>query len=188
MILGAIVVVVVGILIFNYFKNINQGQITETAVEETSQPKVEIVEKDGQQFAKGLPTTYTVAKGDHLWGIAENFYNSGYNWVDIAKANNLKNANLIETGQQLIVPDVAVKLATVESSPQSASAIGRSDSGGSAIDGNSYTTIKGDYLWDIAVRAYGDGYAWVNLYNANKTVIGNNPNLLFTGVNLTLPR
>jgi len=183
MILGAVVVVVVGILIFNYFKSINKGQITQEAVEETqTEKKAEIVEKDGQKFAKGLPSSYTVQKGDHLWKIAENFYTSGYNWVDIAKANNLKNAGLITVGQELAIPDVAVKAVTLK--PVAVAATQPA----TTIEGTTYTTVKGDYLWAIAIRAYGDGYAWVKIYNANQDKIGANPNRLFTGLELTLPR
>lgn len=182
MILGAVVVIVVGILIFNYFKNINKGEISQSAVEETTkQQEVEIVEKDGLKFAKGLPTTYKVQKGDHLWKIAEQYYTSGYNWVDIAKANNLKDANAIVVDQELIIPNVELKVATLEKQ-----AIETKQA--NTIDTDTYTTIKGDHLWDIAVRAYGDGYAWTKIYNANKAKIGNNPNRLFTGVQLALPR
>jgi nucleoid-associated protein YgaU len=45
--------------------------------------------------------------------------------------------------------------------------------------------VKGDSLWKIAVRAYGDGYKWVSIAKANKLV---NPNLIHSGNVLTLPR
>lgn len=181
MILGAVVVVVVGILIFNYFKNINKGAITEVAETKSEQP-VKIVEKDGQKFAEGLPTTYTVVKGDHLWKIAEKFYNSGYNYVDIASANKLKNANRLEVGQELTIPNAVVKNATVKTtSDATVKAV-------NAIDGTSYTTAKGDHLWSIAVRAYGDGYSWTKIYTANKEKIGRNASRLLVGVALTIPR
>lgn len=180
MILGAVVVVVVGILIFNYFKNINQGQITQNAQITTPSDQVEIIKKDGESFAKGLPTTYTVQKGDHLWMIAEKFYNSGYNWVDIASANQIKNANLIEIGQEIIIPDVALKVITVKDTTTLKVA--------NAIESNTYTTVKGDYLWSIALRAYGDGYAYTKIYDANKEKIGANPNVLEKDVVLVIPR
>lgn len=180
MILGAVVVVVVGILIFNYFKNINQGQITQNAeVVSPTETKVELVEKEGQSFVKGLPATYKVAKGDHLWSISEKYYNSGYNWVDIASANNLKNANQIEVDQELIIPNVAVKVATVTTTTLKVA---------NAIEGATYTTVAGDNLWSIALRAYGDGYAFTKIYTTNKAIIGNNPNVLEKGVELSLSR
>jgi len=56
------------------------------------------------------------------------------------------------------------------------------------INATSYETQKGDYLWDISVRAYGDGYQWVKIYEANKDKIGMNPNLLEKAVVLDIPR
>ena len=48
-----------------------------------------------------------------------------------------------------------------------------------------YTVKSGDYLWSIAVRAYGDGYQWVKIVKANNLV---NPDLIFSGNVLRLPR
>ncbi len=48
--------------------------------------------------------SYTVVLGDDLWTIARREYNNGYRWVDIARANNLKNPNLIHTGNVLVLP------------------------------------------------------------------------------------
>jgi nucleoid-associated protein YgaU len=48
---------------------------------------------------------YIVKRGDYLWAIAEKEYNNGYRWVDIARANNLANPNIIHAGNELIIPD-----------------------------------------------------------------------------------
>nr|HMS71897.1 LysM peptidoglycan-binding domain-containing protein [Baekduia sp.] len=37
--------------------------------------------------AETVPATYTVVRGDHLWGIAERFLGDGFRWVDIWKLN-----------------------------------------------------------------------------------------------------
>lgn len=55
------------------------------------------------------------------------------------------------------------------------------------INGTSYTIQKGDSLWTISVRAYGDGYKWTEIWKANKKMISN-PNLIFAGNKLVLPR
>ncbi len=47
---------------------------------------------------------YTVAKGDTLWGIAKKFYGNGSRYQEIAKANNIANANVIHVGQKLLIP------------------------------------------------------------------------------------
>lgn len=97
MLLGAIVIVVVGILVVNYFRGIddeNTLPIAETEIAEDI----------------SLPTTHTVAEGEDLWKISEEYYDSGYNWVDIAEANNLANPSNITVGQELTIPSVALKV------------------------------------------------------------------------------
>ena len=164
MVLGALVIVVVGVLVVNYFRGQEEGTTLPTGV---------TTEKIG---SKELPTTHTVAAGETLWKIAEAYYDSGYNWVDIAEENEIANPGLIEEGQLLSIPKVDAKTATVskpEVSPQV------------SITGSTYTVVKGDNLWDIAVKAYSDGYKWVEISRENKLV---NPNVIHAGNVLILPR
>lgn len=51
----------------------------------------------------------------------------------------------------------------------------------------SYTVKKGDTLWAIAKSTYGNGAEYTKIYNANKAVIGKNPNLIKPGQKLVLP-
>lgn len=51
----------------------------------------------------------------------------------------------------------------------------------------SYTVVKGDCLWNIAKRFYGNGSKYTVIYNANRGVIGGNPNLIYPGQVLTIP-
>ena len=50
-----------------------------------------------------------------------------------------------------------------------------------------YTVKKGDCLWNIAKKFYGNGSKYTVIYNANKGVIGGNPNLIYPGQVLTIP-
>ncbi len=50
-----------------------------------------------------------------------------------------------------------------------------------------YTVVKGDCLWNIAKKFYGSGSKYTVIYNANKVVIGGNPNLIYPGQVLTIP-
>ena len=51
----------------------------------------------------------------------------------------------------------------------------------------SYTVVKGDCLWNIAKKFYGNGSKYTVIYNANKGVIGGNPNLIYPGQVFTIP-
>lgn len=122
---------------------------------------------------------YTVKAGDDLWHIAEATYGSGYNAYDIAMANKIANPSVIEPGQVLVLPSVTPKLATTGEVTAAAS------SEKVTITDSQYTVKKGDYLWKIAAEAYGDGYAWVRIAQANNLT---DPNLIHSGNVLTIPR
>lgn len=51
---------------------------------------------------------------------------------------------------------------------------------------DSYIVKKGDCLWTIAEEQLGDGLLWSGLYEQNKAVIGENPDLLYVGITLQL--
>lgn len=166
--LGLLVVIVLGLLVYNYFRGVNQP--LEKEAEIPSLPEVEEIK------VSDLPTVYTVKEGDNLWKIAEVIYDSGYNWVDIARENKLVNPDGLRVGQELTIPKAEVirpELAQVK------------ESFGESISGEQYTVVKGDHLWGIAVRAYGDGYRWVEIARVNNLA---NPDLIHPGNILTLPR
>lgn len=171
MLLGGIVVVVLGVMVVNYFKSIDDGSLVPGATTENGQAKV--TRGEGS-------VTYIVGGGETLWGIAEKQYGSGYNWVDIAEANGLSNPELIAEGQELVVPDVEPRESTLPTE-----FIAVEDITANSIDGATYTVSEGDNLWEIAVRAYSDGYMWVEIARENDLA---NPGLIHTGNVLSLPR
>lgn len=159
MFLGALVIIVTGILVVNYFKDKSGEIVTNT---------------DSKTQVSG---EYIVKKGETLWSIAEDSYGSGYNWVDIYSANKLSSQKL-EIGQKLTIPEVAAKKPTVTNTVSQSTVQ-------TAIAQNSYKVEKGDSLWKIAVRSYGDGYKWVEIAKANKLA---SPNNIHPGNVLVLPR
>ena len=50
-----------------------------------------------------------------------------------------------------------------------------------------HTVVQGDWLSKIAVTYYGDMNKWTIIYEANKPVIGSNPNLIKPGMQLVIP-
>lgn len=50
-----------------------------------------------------------------------------------------------------------------------------------------YTVEKWDCLWSIAKKFYGNGSKYTAIYNANKSVIEGNSNLVYPGQVLTIP-
>jgi nucleoid-associated protein YgaU len=81
--------------------------------------------------------------------------------------------------QELVIPDVEPKEPTVSLAQEIL------DQQIQPISGATYTVVPGDSLWNIAVRAYGDGYRWTDIAVENELV---NPDLIHAGNVLVLPR
>lgn len=158
MILGALIILVVGILVFNFFNRgkADLGPAQQTEVQEDVAPQ-------------SLPGNYTVKEGDTLFAISEKYYGDGYKYVEVAQANNLTNPDQIDKGQVLKMP----KLLEAE------------NLWGEKITGDSYTVVSGDWLSKIAGRAYGDIYAYERIAKANNI---QNRDLIEPGTVLTIPR
>jgi nucleoid-associated protein YgaU len=185
--LGALVVLVIGVLIFNYFSKINknnsgeQGKIQDAA-QVSASPEADQKLSGTKPLSLSQTSseqTYTVVRGDNLWKISVKFYGTGYNWNLIANANNLVHPRVIHAGNVLKIPS-----ATVSTLPATG-VVGSGASTTSSITGNSYVVAGGDTLWSIAVRAYGDGFAWNKISTANNNL---DPRSLKVGMSLNLPR
>lgn len=131
------------------------------------------------KLAVGLPTTHTVKAGETLWGIAERYYGSGFNDQDLIAANKIQNPSQIQPGQKITIPKVLQKeKTTAEKSVQPVMTDNK-------ITGEKYTVIHGDDLWNISVRAYGDGYRYVEIAKKNNLA---HPSLIHPGNVLVIPR
>jgi nucleoid-associated protein YgaU len=172
LILGAIVVLIIGILIVSFAK-INKNREASSIMDSVSTENLE---------DSNTSSTYTVMAGDDLWTISQRFYNNGYKWVEIAKLNKIENPGVIHVGNKLILPtenpkeDVAINVTAPSTNTEITN---------KSITGNAYTVVKGDCLWNIAVRAYGDGFRWTEIAKANHLV---NPSLIHPGNYFIIPR
>lgn len=133
--LGALVVVVSGILIYNYFsgqtpnllkqtQQANASPSTEQQIANgltTPEPLTGAAQSSGQPTTSGnptLPAKHTVAAGDSFWKLAEKYYGTGYEWKRIADANKEVAANGLRTGLQLEIPRAELVSSTAtEKSP-----------------------------------------------------------------------
>ncbi len=184
LVLGIIAIIIVSVvfLSFNRHKTEqketqdNKGQISATS---TVNPAVTSPKGD----------TYTVAAGDNLWIIAEKVYNDGYAWTTIAKANNITNPGTLYAGTVLKTPKIEKSQTTtmISAAPTRAPTQQPQQNQTQPTDKitvQQYTVQHGDYLWEIAVRKYGDGYRWVDIAKANNL---QNPSLIHSGNVLRLP-
>lgn len=185
LIYGIITVVILFIVIFLGVRQLskNKADISDNGIKTT-------VENNNNQSR----ATYTVGAGETLWSIAEKEYGDGFKWKEIAKANNITDASSLAKGAKLIIPEIPKAISptlaampTAVPTPTTSIATSNNQNNIQAqkITGNSYTVAHGDYLWEIAIRAYGDGYRWVDIAKANNLT---NPNLIFSGNVLKLPR
>ncbi len=105
-----------------------------------------------------IPPSYTVNRGDHLWGIAAkpDIYNDGYAWMRIYTSNKdqIQDPNLIYVDQVFMIPRV--------------------------VGPNEHLVSKGENLSLIAgyANVYGSSFKWNQLYESNKNTI-EDPNLIY---------
>ncbi len=85
--------------------------------------------------------------------------------------------------REVTVRQIKVQISTKKATI--AAPVSRTDT--SPIGGQTYTVVKGDCLWNIAKKFYGSGSKYTIIYNANKPVIGGNPNRIYPGQVLTIP-
>ena len=171
LIYGIITVVVLTLVIFLGINTLskNRAEITENAA-----TTLQDLEK----------TAYVVSEGETLWSIAETKYGDGFKWGEIAKANKITDPTTLEKGTKLVIPVIVKKTAAPSIVPAESKILDTIQSD-KKIVGNSYTVVQNDNLWNIAVRAYGDGYRWVEIAKVNNLT---NPDLIFSGNVFKLPR
>lgn len=148
--------------------------------------KGEEMKKEAREMKR---KTYVVKPGDSVSSIARDQLGSMERAEEIVEANKIENPNTIEIGTELVLPegeiDMTDDVKMVEEKTPSVNGDGAMSDKTTAITGDTYTVIKGDHLWDIAVRAYGDGNKYTMIIEANKL---RNPDRIEAGTVLKLPR
>ncbi len=120
------------------------------------------------KMPKAVYDEYNVIVGDYLWKISgkEDIYADPIKWMRIYSYNKdqIKNPDLI-------FPDQVLKIQR-EVGPEE------------------YLVAKGDYLQKIAGNAdvIGDPASWTKIYEKNKDIIGEDPNMIFPHTVLVIPK
>ncbi|MBI4037802.1 LysM peptidoglycan-binding domain-containing protein [Candidatus Curtissbacteria bacterium] len=164
LILGAIIVIILGLLVANYFTRRNDNIGDDGA--KMSQEEI------AREEAKKPLGDYKVVAGDSLSKISEKYYGSLDKWPVIAKANNIANPNLISVDAELKIPS-------------------KEEAENVFLDMTitSYKVNQGDTLFAISEKVYGNGSMWTRIATANN--VGRLPNgnpLIFSGSTLVIPR
>ncbi len=93
--------------------------------------------------------------------------------------------DFLKKGKEEPAPKAPVAKPTI--TPPNTS-VPRSEPKSQPTDSDTYTVQSGDSLSKIAKKLYGDANNWHKLYDANKTLIGDNPDMIQPGQRLTVPR
>jgi len=160
-VLIAIIVIVLGLLVANFFSNrskdIGSGEQIEQTAEEAAKPTA--------------GAEYSIRDNDSLSKISQEVYGSQYYWPTIAKINKIANPNRILTGSKIQLPPKEVE--------QTKTVMGE----------KTYKVLEGDTFFTIAQKVYGDGSKWKILHQANGSRLLPNGNpLVFSGSTITVPR
>lgn len=79
------------------------------------------------------------------------------------------------------------KVLAASSAGQSSGKTGGGEETKTSGGGSTYTVKPGDNLSKLAKQFYGTGADWKKIYEANKDVIGGNPNLIYPGQTFKIP-
>jgi nucleoid-associated protein YgaU len=118
-------------------------------------------------------TDYTIKSGDTMSSIARDWFEDESKWDLIAKANPFVDPNRLAVGQVLRLPPKDTEREEID------------DRAGAAA--TTYVVRSGDNLSKIARAYYSDVSQWRIIYEANRELLGNNPNNLRVGMRLVIP-
>lgn len=110
--------------------------------------------------------SYSVIAGDFLWRISgkKEVYADPFQWMKIYSSNRdqIRNPDLIYPAQTFVIPR--------------------------AQEANEYWVQRGDNLKSISQSVYGSPSDWVKIYNANKSIIGEDSNTIYPHTILIIPK
>lgn len=122
--------------------------------------------------------THKVQPGDTLSEIAERYLGSHRDWYLIVAANPGMDENNLRVGRTITIPArSAIKRTTP---PRVAAPV--------PAGSQQHTVTDGDSLSTIADRYYGHEKHWTRVFEANRSMLGGDPDRLRIGMVLVVPR
>lgn len=124
---------------------------------------------------------YTWKQGDSFKSLSRTYYGSELQVALLRSANEGVDDTKLAVGANVFVP---VRLAgEVGAAPK----VGEQGKPANSWTGGLYTVQKGDVLGTISKTVYGSTKHWRRIYDANRDVIGDDPNRLKLGMQLRIP-
>ena len=179
-VLIGVLIVVAGFLIYTVFNNQTALDTpNDLDVNDQATPTETMEPTDTPSETPQGGSRYVVKSGDTLWSIAQQAYNDGYKWQEIADANEIAlNDTSLEVGEELTIPALggpgeeeeeptptatpeeptptqAEPTATPEEptptpTPEQTEDTNDQESADQSTDVQMYTVQHGDTLWSIA--------------------------------------
>lgn len=172
--LGAIVVVVIGVLVFNYFSRLNRPATPLAPSPQTS------------ALTSQVPSKHVVEAGETLGVIAQKYYGSPDQWTRLCDVNKdalQGNCDRIPVGIELTVPQPEVagifSFASPVPFPTAPPEMSPIPSvmpvTGTVDNADTYTTVRGDTLCGVLIRFQGNCASLDQIARCNNI---SNPNLI----------
>ena len=177
-------------------EEVNEDAAIRTAIEDTAPERIRLTKLDSagtlQQQASEQATlqrpadiTHVVAKGETLSSISKKYYNTASKWPQILAANKqvLTDPRRLMPKMRLRIPAAPVGevAQAVVKSPTP-----RLEATTTKTDEKAYTVVKGDTLYRIALKRYGDGGRWKDLLKANQALLKDSTDI-WPGMKLRIP-
>ena len=122
--------------------------------------------------------THKVQPGDTLSEIAERYLGSHRDWYLIVAANTGMDENNLRVGKTITIPARSARKTTTP--PRVTAPV--------PAGSQQHTVTDGDSLSTIADRYYGHEKHWTRVFEANRSMLGGDPDRLRIGMVLVVPR
>lgn len=132
--------------------------------------------------------THVVRSGETLSAISKKYYGTTANWQAIleANANVVREPRDLRPDMKLVIPATSALMASVPSSLPEQRSVLSARAPEASSSARSHAVVKGDTLFRIALKYYGDGSRYRDVLAANRALVSK-PQDLRPGMKLVIP-